>query len=127
MDRGRYQRLVGRLIYRSHTRPDIGFAVSMISQYMNKPTKEHMKALTRFLRYLKMTPGKGLLFKKNDNKELKVYTDADWAGDVTDWSTSPMYLCLGQSSTWRRNSLSFLEHGDVTENRNYCYVVVWYK
>ena len=30
-DRDRYQRLVGRLIYLSHTCPDIAFSVSMVS------------------------------------------------------------------------------------------------
>jgi hypothetical protein len=38
VDKGRYQRLVGRLIYLSHTRPDIGFSVSVVSQFMNNPT-----------------------------------------------------------------------------------------
>ena len=32
-----YQRLVGRLIYLSHTRPDIAFAISMVSQFMHAP------------------------------------------------------------------------------------------
>ncbi|KAF5936407.1 hypothetical protein HYC85_027536 [Camellia sinensis] len=31
VDRGRYQRLVGKLIYLSHSRPDIAIAVSMVS------------------------------------------------------------------------------------------------
>ena len=31
VDRGRYQRLVGQLIYLSHTRLDIAFAVSLVS------------------------------------------------------------------------------------------------
>ena len=75
VDRGRYQRLVGRLIYLSHTRPDIGFSVSVVSQYMNNPTEEHMEDVTRILRYLKMNPGKGLLFKKSDSREIKVYKD----------------------------------------------------
>ena len=30
-DRGRYQRLVGKLIYLSHTRPDIAYAVGVVS------------------------------------------------------------------------------------------------
>ena len=31
VDRGRYQRLVGKLIYFAHTRPNIAFAVSLVS------------------------------------------------------------------------------------------------
>ena len=31
-DKGRYQRLVDKLIYLSHPRPDIGFTVSMVSK-----------------------------------------------------------------------------------------------
>lgn len=31
--KGRYQRLVGKFIYLSHTRPDIAFAVSIASQH----------------------------------------------------------------------------------------------
>ena len=34
-DKGRYQRLVGRLIYLSHTRPDIAYAVSVVNQFMH--------------------------------------------------------------------------------------------
>ena len=30
-DRGRYQRLVGKLIYLSHTRPDITYAINVVS------------------------------------------------------------------------------------------------
>lgn len=42
---GRFQRLVGKLIYLSHTRPNIEFAVSCISQFMHSPTEEHMEAI----------------------------------------------------------------------------------
>ena len=64
-DKGRYQRLVGRLIYLSHTRSDIAYAVSVVSQFMHAPSGEHMEAVYRILRYLKSAPGKGLLFSTN--------------------------------------------------------------
>ena len=35
IDRERFQKLVGKLIYLSHTRPDIAFAMSMVSQFMH--------------------------------------------------------------------------------------------
>ena len=58
VDKERYQRLIGRLIYLSHTRPDIAYAVSLVSQYMHSPKKAHLQAVYRILRYLKSSPGK---------------------------------------------------------------------
>ena len=60
VDREGYQRLVGQLIYLSHTRPDIAFAVSLVSQFMHNPKEDHLQAIFRILRYLKGSPRKGL-------------------------------------------------------------------
>ncbi|RVX02364.1 putative mitochondrial protein [Vitis vinifera] len=77
-DKGRYQRLVGRLMYLAHTRPDLAYALSVVSQYMHNPGEQHMNAIMRILRYLKHAPGKGILFAKNvDHQSIEVYTDAD--------------------------------------------------
>ena len=65
VDKGRYQRLVGKLIYLALTRPDIAFAVSCVSQFMHSPANSHMNAVYRVLTYLKGTPRRGLFFKKN--------------------------------------------------------------
>lgn len=62
VDKERYHRLVGRLIYLSHTRPDIAYAVGVVSQYMHDPRSPHLETVFRILRYLKSAPGKGLLF-----------------------------------------------------------------
>ena len=62
VDTSRYQRLVGKLIYLPHTRPDIAFVVNMVSQFMHSPNEKHLEALYRILRYLKSTPSKGLRF-----------------------------------------------------------------
>lgn len=55
VDKGGYWRLVGKLIYLSYTRPDIGFLVSIMSQFRNNPNEEHMETVYRILRYLKLT------------------------------------------------------------------------
>lgn len=59
MDIACYQRLAGKLIYLAHTRPDIAFLASLVSQFMYSPHKEHLDAVYGILRYLKSTPGKG--------------------------------------------------------------------
>ena len=66
-DKERYQRIVGKLIYLSHTRLDIAYAISVVSQFMHCPSEAHMNAVTRILWYLKFSPGKGLMFKKNNH------------------------------------------------------------
>ncbi|RVW56043.1 Retrovirus-related Pol polyprotein from transposon TNT 1-94 [Vitis vinifera] len=108
VDKGRYQRLVGKLIYLSHTRPDIGFSVSVVSQFMNNPTEKHMTAVIRILRYLKMTPGKGLFFQRTTNKEIEIFSDADWAGSVTDRRSTSGYCSFVWRNlvTWRSKKQS---------------------
>ncbi|RVW74766.1 Retrovirus-related Pol polyprotein from transposon TNT 1-94 [Vitis vinifera] len=108
VDKGRYQRLVGKLIYLSHTRPDIGFSVSVVSQFMNNPTEKHMTTVIRILRYLKMTPGKGLFFQRTTKKEIEIFSDADWAGSVTDRRSTSGYCSFvwGNLVTWRSKKQS---------------------
>ena len=64
VDKRMYQRLVGRLIYLAHTRPNIAYSVSVINQFMHGPREPHLQAAYRC--YLKGNPGKGILFKKNN-------------------------------------------------------------
>ena len=83
-DKGCYQWLVGKLIYLYHTRPNIAYAVSVVSQFMHSPGEEHMEVVYRILRYLKGAPGSGLLFSKREVQDIKEYIDLDWAGNQTD-------------------------------------------
>lgn len=104
VDKQRYQRLVGRLMYLAHTRPDLAYALSVISQFMHNPGEQHMSAVMRILRYLKSAPGKGILFAKNENQQnVRVYTDADWAGSIDDRRSTSGYFTFvgGNLVTWR--------------------------
>lgn len=98
VDRERYQRLVGKLIYLSHTRPDIAFAVSVASQHMHSPKEAHLEAVYKILRYLKGSPGRGLFFKKSNCRDIEMFTDADWAGAVEDRKSTTGYCILYYSS-----------------------------
>jgi hypothetical protein len=80
----RFQRLVGKLIYLSHIRPDIAFAVNVVSQFMHNPSEQHMKAIVRILRYLKSSLGRGIKFEKHGHCEIEGFTNADWAGNIID-------------------------------------------
>ena len=76
IDKGRYQCLVGKLIYLSHTRLDISLSMSVVSQYMNNLNKD-FEAEYKILQYLKMTLGKGLFFQKGSNRGIAVYSNED--------------------------------------------------
>ena len=74
-----YQKLVGKLIYLTDTRPDISYVVHCLSQHMHSPLQSHLKAALRVLKYLKGSPGSGLQFNKKSSLKLTAYADADWA------------------------------------------------
>ena len=102
-DKGRYRRLVGKLIYLSHTCPNIAYVVSIVNQFMHNPSEDHMDVITRILRYLKSSPGKGLMFSKNDHLRINGYADADWAGNISGRrSTLGYFMFAGRNLvTWR--------------------------
>ena len=91
-DKGRYQRLVGKLIYLSHTRPDIAYAVNIVSQFMHNPSEDHMDAVIRILRYSKSSLGEGLLFSKNGHLRINGYTYADWARNISNRRSTSSYF-----------------------------------
>ena len=102
-DKQKYQWLVCKLIYLSHTCPDIAYTVSVVSQFMHRPSKDRMDAVMRILRYLKSSPRKGLMFSKNDHLNVDGYIDADWARNITDRKSTSGYFTFvgGNLVTWR--------------------------
>ena len=76
-DGGQYQRMVGKLIYLSLTRPDIAYAVGVVSMFMHQPQIQHMTTIMRILRYLKGTSSRGILFRKYGHLDLVAYIDAN--------------------------------------------------
>uniref|UniRef100_A0A0V0IWV1 Putative ovule protein n=1 Tax=Solanum chacoense TaxID=4108 RepID=A0A0V0IWV1_SOLCH len=66
-----YQRLVGRLLYLTITRPDISFAAQVLSQFMQHPKRSHWEAALRVVRYIKSCPGQGMLLSSKRSWNLK--------------------------------------------------------
>ena len=95
--------MVGKLIYFSHTEPDITYVVSVVSQFMHCPNEDHMNAVTQIYRYLKETLGKGIMFSKNGHLEITGYTDANWTGNISDKKSTSGYFTFvrGNLVTWR--------------------------
>ncbi|KAG8473197.1 hypothetical protein CXB51_035225 [Gossypium anomalum] len=115
VDKRQYQRLVGELIYLLHTRPDIAFAVSLVSQFMHSPMEEHEEAAFQILRYLKSSPRKGLFFKKFKQKGIEAYTDADWVGSITDRRSTSRYCTFvwGNLVIWRSKKQNVVARSSV--------------
>jgi hypothetical protein len=96
-----YQSAVGALIYLVvETRPDIAFAISVVSQFSANPTPTHEQAVKRIFRYLAGTRTRGLQYGGSGKvpSELHGYSDADWGGDLSSRrSTGGYAFALGGS------------------------------
>nr|XP_016438321.1 PREDICTED: uncharacterized mitochondrial protein AtMg00810-like [Nicotiana tabacum] len=73
------------------------------SQFMQHPKKEHLDAVMRVVRYLKRTPGQGILLRANCDLRLYAYCDSDWAGcPLTRRSLSGYFVLLRNSPiSWK--------------------------
>ena len=108
LDPSRYRRLGGKLNYLTMTRPDISFAVSTVSQFLNSPRDSHWDAVIQILRYIKSSLGKGLVYEDMSHIDVMAYTDADWAGFPSDRrSTSGYCVLIGENLiSWKSKKQS---------------------
>ena len=65
------------------TRPDISYALSIVSRYMATSGKEHWQAVKWILRYLSGTDKLGLLYERSEGRcgGLWGYVDSNFARD----------------------------------------------
>jgi hypothetical protein len=81
------------------SRPDIQFAVGILSQFMQNPAVAHWKALKRVMIYLYAT--RNLWLVMGGNGAVSAYTDADWAGQSHRHSVSGYVFLIGIGAvTW---------------------------
>ena len=72
-DANQYRRLVGKFLYLTITRLDVNYVVQLLSQFLQNPTSEHMKATLNVLRYLKSAPGQGILMAYASTAQLTTF------------------------------------------------------
>ena len=77
-----YWSLVGLLIYLTNTRPDMVYAISIVSKHMSKPSKVHFFTTKRILRYVKGTKTFCILYKSRHDSNLIGYINSDCVGNV---------------------------------------------
>jgi hypothetical protein len=82
---------------------------------MTAPHLVHYATILRILRYVKGTLFHGLHFSSHSSLDLRVYSNADWAGDPTDRrSTTGYCFLLGDSLiSWCNKKQSFVAHSSI--------------
>ncbi|XP_070056873.1 secreted RxLR effector protein 161-like [Nicotiana tomentosiformis] len=84
------------------TRPDICYAIGLVSRYQSSPRRDHWKDVKRIFRYLKGTADYSLCYSEND-LYLGGYIDVDWASDRNDRKSTSGYAFLlnGGAISWK--------------------------
>ena len=108
MDSIPYASGVGSLMYAMVcTRPDIAYAMSIVSRFIADPGEEHWYALKWIMRYIAGSLHLGLTYsaKYNSQKEVIGYVDSDYAGcmDSRRSLTGYVFTMLGGCVSWKAN------------------------
>lgn len=129
----KYRSMIGALLYLTASRPDIQFAICKCARYQSSPMESHLQAVKRILRYLKGTHTFGLWYSRDSTLDLVGYSDADFAGDRIDrTSTSGICTFLGNSlvswSSKKQNSIALsTAEAEYVAAAGCCAQLIWMK
>lgn len=88
-----YREAVGALMFLSTvSRPDISYSLNIVSRYLNNPSKDHVNAVKRIIRYLIKTLD--ICINYNCNSELIGYSDSDFASEIDSRKSNTGYIFM---------------------------------
>lgn len=101
VDKMCFMQMVGCLMYLASTCPDLMFAISLLSRYLEHSTQLHLHLANRVLRYIQGTTEFGIFYKGGSDK-LIAYSDSDYARDVDDKksTTGNVFLFGSAAISW---------------------------
>lgn len=98
MSNEKYQCIIRKQIYLPLTRPDITYVVNTVSRFIYVTIDVHMYVAEMIVGYLKMSTGRGLVYTKQNEINIKGFFDVDWVGSVDSrWLTIWYCVFLGDN------------------------------
>ena len=89
-----YTKLVGSLLYLTHTRTDLFYVVSDAERHMHQPHELHWKAAKRIIRYVQGTKKFGVQYIASSSLQLAEFSDSDWDGDPIDRNSTSSFVFM---------------------------------
>src|SRR6266545_4359138 len=98
-----YRPILGSVMWgQLATRPDLSFAVSLLSRFQADPSIEHWNALMHVIGYIKNTLDYGLIYSRDYDITPLAYVDADYGGcrDTRRSTSGYVFTMAGGPVTW---------------------------
>lgn len=76
---------LNKLNYISVTRPNITFAVSMVSQFLNSSSQERMNVVIQSVKYIKGALGKCIIYEDRGHTQIVGYSKFDRQAQAHPW------------------------------------------
>ncbi len=98
-----YRPVLGSIMWgQLATRPDLSFAVSLLSRFQANPGIDHWNALTHVIGYIKNTLDYGLTYSRDGEISPLAYVDADYGGcrDTKRSTSGYIFTMAGGPVTW---------------------------
>ena len=82
------------MLYLTHIRPDLSYAVSVVARHMHQPHELHWKDAKIIIQYVQGTKKFGVHYTAGSSLQLAGFFYSDWAGDPTDRKSTSGFVFM---------------------------------